>query len=103
MTVHNRYSKVALFGGFISAFIGYSFHKCLWYMAFYQLISLAFVFYTFALYNETTLPKWRKITFIPFIASLNAFTDEITYSAMVFNWSEYVSLAIIAIYLYYKK
>lgn len=103
MTVHNSKSKVALISGFISAFIGYSFHEWLWYMAFYHLVALAFACYTFALFNETTLIKWRKITFIPFIASLNSLTDEICYNAMVFNWSEYVSLAIIAIYLYYKK
>lgn len=103
MTVHKRLSKIALIGGFISAFIGYSFHECLWYMAFYHLIALAFVGYTYALYNETTLPLWRRLTFIVFIASVNAFTDELTGQAMVFNWSEYISVLIIAIYLYLKK
>lgn len=103
MTVHKQVSKIALISGFISAFVGYSFHGYLWYGAFYHLIALAFVGYTYALYNETTLTFWRKITFIIFIASLNAFTDELIGQAMLFNWSEYISLLIIAIYLYLKK
>ena len=103
MIVRNTVSKYALTSGFISAFIGYSFHKCLWYMAFYHLIAFAFVAYTFAIFKECETIRWKKISFIVFISALNAFTDELSFSAMVFNWSEYVSLGIIAIYLYFKK
>lgn len=103
MIVRNKVSKYALLSGFLSAFVGYSFHECLWYGAFYHLIAFAFVSYTFAIFNECESITWRKIAFIVFISALNAFTDELTFSAMVFNWSEYVSLFAIAIYLYFKK
>jgi len=101
--VNNKFSKWALITGFFSALVGYSFWECLWNSAFYQLISLSFVCYTFAIFNECEQNLWKKIAIIPLIASINALTDELFYCGYIFNWSEYLSLAIIAIYLYYKK
>ena len=72
-------------------------------MAFYHLISFAFVAYTFAIFKECETIRWKKVSFIVFISALNAFTDELSFCGWVFNWSEYVSLGIIAIYLYLKK
>ena len=103
MIVNSPLSKIALLIGFISAFIGYSFWEYLWNSAFYQFIAFAFVSYTFAIFNECQSITWKKIAFIPFIASANALTDELFSCGFVFNWSEYVSLGFIAIYLYFKK
>jgi len=101
--VNSPLSKIALLIGFISAFIGYSFWDYLWNSAFYQFIAFAFVSYTFAIFNECQSITWKKIALIPLVASINAFTDELFSYGYVFNWSEYVSLGFIAIYLYLKK
>lgn len=103
MIVNSPLSKIALLIGFISAFIGYSFWDYLWNSAFYQFIAFAFVSYTFAIFNECQSITWKKIALIPLVASINALTDELFSCGYVFNWSEYVSLGFIAIYLYLKK
>ena len=99
--VEKRVSKISYVVGFSSSLAGYSFREFLWYGSFYHLMAISFVCYTSALWNEADNTIWKKITFIGLMACVNNLTDEITGKACEFNWSEYISIIIVAIYTFF--
>jgi hypothetical protein len=101
--VERRESKVIYTIGFVSTFIGYSFYKCLWADAFYHLMAVSFVCYTYCFWAESRSDIWRKLTFIGFVACCNNLTDELIGEPCVFSYSEYISIVIISIYTFKKE
>jgi hypothetical protein len=85
--------------GFISAFVGYSFHPYLWDSAFYHCISIAFVFYTLSLRCSSS-GNWY---WVPLVCSLNAFVDEMRGLGSVFDWTEYISFGIILLVIFVER
>lgn len=94
-----RLAKYSSIAGFISAFVGYTFHPFLWDSAFYHLISVGFVCYTLAL-RISSSGRWH---WIPLICSFNSLVDEIRCKGFVFDWSEYVAFAIILLVIFTER
>lgn len=94
-----KYILLFSVAGFISAFIGYSFHPWLWEDAFYHLTSLAFVFYTLSL-RLSSSGRWH---WIPLTCSVQAFVDEMRGLGAVFDWTEYVALGIILLVIFVER
>lgn len=101
IAVEKKVSKISYVVGFVSSLMGYSFREFLWNDSFYHLMALSFVCYTFALWNEAKNNVWKKITFIGLTACANNLTDELTGTACQFNFSEYLSFFIVAIYTFW--
>ena len=96
-------NKVAFITGLSSALIGYSFWGYLWNDAFYHFISVSFVCYTFIIHRKAKSLVWQKLTFFGFVAASNALMDEIKGTANVFDWSEYISILVVLIYIFVRK
>lgn len=103
MIVEKLKSKVVYWTGFSAAFIGTSFWECMYKGSYYHFTTVAFVAYTYVIHNECTSVKWKKISFIPLIACVNALMDEILGTACEVNWTEYVSLLFIIIHLFFRS
>lgn len=101
--MEKKNSKISITIGFVIAFIGYSFWKFLWPGAFYHLISVALVCYTYTIHNECNTLKWNKLTFVPFMVSINMLLDELIRTPCVINWTEYVSIMCVILYICTKK
>jgi hypothetical protein len=103
IVMEKRLSKYTLIGGFVSAFVGYSFWDYLWKGSYYQLITMAFCFYTYTIYNECSTNVWKCISFCIFISTINAFHDELIGQGTVFDYSEYFSFLTIIIFIFVTK
>jgi hypothetical protein len=101
--MENPKNKISFIIGLSSACIGYSFHQYLWNDAFFHLMSLSFVAYSFIVFNKAKSQLWRTLTFSSFIVSCNILFDEFNNNGFIFDFTEILSLIIILIYIFTRK
>ena len=101
--MESQKNKIVFVVGLTSAFVGYSFWEYLWHDAFYHLISVAFVAYTFIIFNNAKSRIWSNLTFVAFISSCNALFDELKNTGCDFDYTEYFSLIIIIFFIFARN
>jgi hypothetical protein len=99
----NALSKISLIAGFTSSVIGYSFHKVLWFDAFYHFLALSLMMLIFSFWAQCKTELWKNITWVMFLACVHNVQDEISGLGSVFSYWEYIYILLVFAYVFRVK